>query len=874
MYTASPVATAKTNLGQGVTSFIGRESELATLGGDFDANARLVTLVGPGGIGKTTLATEFARTHAEAYSAHGGGGSWFVDLTAAAGLGDLCAAVAAGLGIRSQADGQGSSAIEQLGRQLAKRERLLVVLDNCEHLVGDLREAVPKWLAAAPRAQFLLTSRVALGVPGEQQRPVLGMSADDGARLFAQRAHQVAPDAASSSGDQSAIAEIVRRVDGFPLAIELAAARTRLLSPAQIEDRLSIQLLQRPGDSGRHGSLRTTILDSVTALTPVQRRFFANSAVFRGGFDAEASEHILAENDFDAVDALSSLGERSLLRAFSTDDGQRRFTLFETIREVAEELLQEEFDPGAVGRRHAEYFSQLSHRLSEQWTLRGDQRALARLVLERDNLVSAHRYAIAAGMQPLATRLMIALDEMLSARGEYRLRLELIERTTALDPCNPRLRLAKGDAQRDLGRLSGARDDLNHGRELANAAGDNALVSLADLRIGELCEIDGATAEARRHYERALSLLQQGDAPRQVGIAADGFALLGHALRREGELEDAEACFAKATVRYQSLGRTDGLGAMAYETGVIALFREDLGLAATRLEEGLQHAASAPRLLGAIHSGLGVLEQERGNLELAIRHHADAVRALRGLGNRYIEGSALYYLAGAYLELGQLVETHAVLDQARRAIEEAGVWRYMSLVEGARAVAYVYENKVAEARESLHRADRAATKCQSERSLLATLAIHRLQLSSVDTHQRVTEAKALVDSAPGDDPRFALRLLSQRPDRAAKPCWIVRPGASGFRAVDAHADVDLSRKRVLARIFAALVDKRMQAPGEPLALDDVLDAGWPGEDMAHTSAINRVHVAVSTLRKLGLRPVLLSHERGYLLDPSVPWRSE
>ena len=856
----------KTNLVEAPTPLIGRDTERAVLTDDLDRGTRLVTLVGPGGAGKTRLAVRFAIERAEAYAAHGGGGAWLCDLAGARNAMELCAVVAAALELPLDPATSEARVIADLGRRLAQRRRVLLVLDNCEHLVRDASAVITAWLGAAPLVHCVVTSRVALGVPGEQLRPIAGLGADEAVQLFVRRATEVRPDQPLGPDELAAIGDIVRRLDGLPLANELAAARTRLLSPAQLRDRLAPSLLARPGDPGRHGSMRGTILDSVASLDETARTSFACCAIFRGGFSLDAAEAVRASAD--TLAALEALGGHSLLRTIVAETGEARFALFEPIREVAAEQLAERVERAELADRHARYFAALGQRLAARAV--SDPAALAELALELDNLVDAHAHASSMGASELALDLALALDPLLATRGRHRLRLRLLDAALAgaSGGAVAAAHLARGHAHRELGDPTAARDDFTRGRGLAATP---TLRALAELRLGELVEISGATAEAKAHYRRALDAVHGAREPAAVLRAADAHAHLGHALRREGTLEEAELHLASAVEGYRTTGHREGLGAMAYERAVLALFRAQPAVARGRFEDALALARSlgARQLEAAVNSGLGILLQELAEVDAAIAHHAAAIQVFRELGNRHREGSALYYLATAYLERGELVEAHAVLDQAANAIAAVGAHRYAALIDGARGAAHALAGEASEAARAFERADRAAAACATETSLAVTLAIHRLQLSAVDATARAAEARSLVATAPGDDTRLAERLLAAPSRERPRHGWLVRADGSAFRPPEATELVDLSRRAPLRRILAALARARVDAPGDSLGLDDLLGAGWPGERIAHAAAVNRVHVALATLRKLGLRGLLHSGERGYLLDPAA-----
>jgi predicted ATPase len=925
-------ARGKTNLGE-PAALVGRDGDRAGLAERFDAGARLVTIVGPGGIGKTRLAQAFAHEHAAAYAAHGGGGAWWCDLTEAQSAMAICAAVGAALGVALDPSVGEDRVIARLGAAIARRKQVLLVLDNLEHLVEPGAQAIRAWLAAAPGVRFLVTSRVALGLADEHRWPLAGLAlppagasaeavrSADAVELFVRRARQVRPALAVGAPELAAIAEIVRRCDGLPLAIELAAARLAALSPAELRDRLaaSLELLARPADAGRHGSIRRVVLDSVAALDADTRACLAACAVFHGGFTLEAAEAALAAPGRDVLARLEALVAASLLRVHTPETASRaRFAPSEPVREVAVEELAARADAGAPeAARHAAYYAALARRLADRAAERGDRAALAELALELENVVAAHRSALAAGDGATALALAVALDPLLVARGMFRLRSRMLDdalaatagegptaapeppddvsvgpsvrsdrapATAAPEPpddvsVGPSVRsdratavVARGHTRRELGDHEGARVELERGRALARACGDRELEALAVAWRAEIVETAGATEAARAELALALALVAGSTAPLARTREADLRARLGHALRREAAVGEARRELERALELYRAVGHVEGEAAMCYELAVLELFHRRHRSSRARFDEGLAlaTAAGARPLAAALVSGRAILLQEMGELDEAIAQHAVAVQEFRDLGNPHREGSALYYLATAYLERGELAQGRALLDQATAAVGAVGAARYLALVGGARAAALALDGLPAEAEVALAEADAAAAQCASEGALLATLAIHRLQLVPAEAHaDAVREARAIAERAVSDDPRYALRLLERR-GVARGPALVVRAGAAAFRLPGAAADVDLARRLPLRRILAALASRRRDAPGEGLALDDVLAIGWPGEQVGYAAAVNRVHVALTTLRKLGLRGVLVTGEHGYALSPAVP----
>lgn len=886
------------------SSFVGRVADLDAIAGRFEDGAQLVTITGLGGMGKTRLAQRFAEAQAASYTAPGAGGVWFCDLTGVHGMTAACSVVASALGLQLGADE--AALADHLGRTLARRGRVLIVLDNFEQL-ADLAEAtLGRWLRVASRARFLVTSRVALGLPGEHLWPLhplqlpppelrdeAGLAEIESVDLFVRRARQLRPDLVLRPDDLAAIADVVRRLDGIPLAIELAAARITALSIVQLRDRLvrRLALLVRSGDAGRHASMRRTIADAWDQLRAAEQDCLAGCTIFAGGFTLDAAEVVLGEDVGPVLPLLESLCLRSLVRATQRLelDGALRFSLYETIREFAAERLAAAPELAArLADRHAAFYAELGRALAVPAAAAGGQPA-ARLDLDLDNLIAAHGHAL-AGTSPEAAEQALSL-----ACGAHRalIRRGMVGQSTRLlDGALARARptaapaelaaavLARGQTHRLLGAWQRARADFEEGLELARAAGDPTLAALGHMRLGELVETDGATDEARGRFATALACLAQveGD-PLGPLHEADVRTRLAHAYRREGELERAEREIRRALELHRAAAHSDDLPMVLYEAGVIAWFRGRYDEALARYDEGLAlvQATDARHARGALLYVRAILLQERGDLDVAFDHYVRAIELIRGSGNLYLEASALYYFAGAHLERGQRDDAAKLLERALAMFRDLGVPRYQALTESCRATLFAVAGDLESARRCLAAAEQAAAACRSERALAATVAIHGLYVQMVAAApvaraELLAEARALAEAHPSDDSRFALRAALACLAREGPPGepLIVRSGARALRLPGAATDVDLRRRMPLQRIVLALARKRIEAPGEALALEELLAAGWPGERVGDSAGTNRVHVALSTLRNLGLRGFLVSSADGYALTSASP----
>ena len=406
------------NLPRPATSLVGRERELDELVGLLEST-RFVTLLGMGGLGKTRLAIETAVRA----SARFPDGTWFVDLAAVADGAAVGHAAAGVFGVTQQ---PGKTLEQSLVEALGGR-RLLMVLDNCEHVTGAAAGLADALLTACPEVKIVATSREILSVDGEHVRPVapLATDGDDAAAvaLFVDRATSVDP--SFELGDRGdVVASICERLDGIPLAIELAAARARSLSPDQILERLGerFRLLtggSRAPDRQRHQTLRHAVQWSYDLLSAPERSVLDRASVFAGGFTLEAAENVCAGgsvDEFDVVDLLDSLVTKSLLTV-SREGSSVRYGTLETIRSFGSEMLEEAGEEPDTRRRHGGFFAAESARVFEIWRSPREREAYEWLDLEIHNLRDAFRWAKTNGDVDVAAQIASDVGDV----GRFRL---------------------------------------------------------------------------------------------------------------------------------------------------------------------------------------------------------------------------------------------------------------------------------------------------------------------------------------------------------------------------------------------------------------------------------------------------------------------
>ncbi|MEU3251803.1 BTAD domain-containing putative transcriptional regulator [Streptomyces sp. NPDC006997] len=390
------------NLRARLTSFVGREGDIEAIRADL-ATARLVTLLGPGGAGKTRLSQEAAESVRDAVP----GGVWLAELAPVDDPAAVPEAVLTAVGARETVlYGAGAEGMRAVGGdrhddpvdrlvEHCGRQRILLVLDNCEHVVDAAAHLVAELLARCPAVTVLATSREPLGVSGEVLRPVDPLPEPYALRLLADRGAAARP-GFRAEDDPEACAEICRRLDGLPLAIELAAARLRMLTPRQIADRLDDRFRLLTSGSRtvlpRQQTLRAVVDWSWDLLDAPERDVLRRLSVFAGGCDLTAAEAVCGPA---ALDVLGSLVDKSLVVAAPSDDDGMRYRLLETVAEYAAERLDEAGDRDAAERAHLTYYRELARTTDPSLRGSGQLAAIARLEREYENLRTALRHAVA-----------------------------------------------------------------------------------------------------------------------------------------------------------------------------------------------------------------------------------------------------------------------------------------------------------------------------------------------------------------------------------------------------------------------------------------------------------------------------------------------
>ena len=788
---------ARTNLRAQITSFVGRDDDIARITAVL-ADSRLVTLTGPGGAGKTRLAGEAAARMLDRMP----DGVWVVELGSVADPVDLPQAVLSLFGAREvgllSGRAGGAVPVPPIDRLIGAigDKRLLLVMDNCEHLIAAVAALIDRLLGRCPALRVLATSREPLAITGEVLHPVGPLAMPDGevtpeealrfpaVRLFADRAADVRFGFAVDAGSLPAVLRICRALDGIPLAIELAAARLRALSPEQVASRLDDRFRLLAGGVRpvlpRHQTLRAVVDWSWDLLDDAERTLARRLAVFAGGATVDAAERICAGPSQGGLDAgevlylLATLVDKSLVIAGEDKDsaGEARFWMLETVRAYGEERLREAGEDQALRRAHAEYFVELAERAEPE--LRGADQVswIRRLTRERDNLYASLRWAVDSGDRVMALRLVAALGWfwfLTSARAEA---TEWAGKALAMPGEAPPLPHASAFLVRAFIALSGG---LDMGRSLESM--NQALEILQGLPAEEQRELPALLAflpsmaaifsnDDQVALERTRELREHPD----PWIRALSHAASGGLLVNLGEAEEAEAEMERALARFRDLGERWGIGNVLISRSELSAFR--------------------------------------GRHDDAVASLEEAMEAVEGLGDREDVGQIWIRMATEHARAGELERAWEDLAVADRIAQEVGAEDQKLFIVHSRSDLARWQGSLDEARE------------------LADQAIARFERGKYPVFQRhamLLCTRGQVDLAAGD-PRGALHwcgrafevALSSR-DRPviahvvellaavalhggdAERAAFLLGSAEAVRGMPDEADIDARRVRAAAR---------------------------------------------------------------------------
>jgi predicted ATPase/DNA-binding SARP family transcriptional activator/DNA-binding CsgD family transcriptional regulator len=663
----------KHNLPAARTSFVGRQREIVEIKREL-AMTRLLSLTGVGGSGKTRLALEVAKDLVGAYP----DGVWLVEL-ASLSEGDLVPqAVAKAVGVLERP----SQPLADTLAEYLRAKSVLLVVDNCEHLADSAADLLDTLLDSCSRLRVLATSREALGLPGEVVWRVPSLSVPDtdrlltpgemtgyeAVRLFAERARLRLPTFQLTSEDAPAVVEVCRKLEGIPLAIELATARMGTLSVRQISERLQdpLGLLRGGGRTAvsRQQTLRGTLDWSYELLSKFERALFGCLSVFAGGWTLEATEAVGTSEGIeegDVLDVLSGLVDKSLVVAEARQESRVRYRLLEPIRQYAQEKLEARGEGEEVQRRHASYFLTLAEEAEPR--LRGpeDLEWLERLETEHDNLRAALSWALERGEAELGLRLAGALWRFWEARGYYGEGLAWLKRVLARGSrvSAARIKALEGEGWLTLysGELDEAGIAAREGLKLSDEAGLGGAVTAKFLHtLGWIANLEGDQDRVKELFEECLKLSR--DANDELGIADAILGLVG-SLNLGEDFEWEEELLEEGIVLCRKLGYVTTLTRHLSSLGYSVLFEGDYERGAALCEE----AAALLRERGY----LGGLEGILGNLGWARLLQSDNERARIS----YRESLTLCKELGNKLDASDSLEGLACISAAEGAGERA-----------------------------------------------------------------------------------------------------------------------------------------------------------------------------------------------------------
>ncbi len=609
------------NLPRPRSRFIGREAELNECA-PWLHDHRLLTLTGIGGCGKTRLAIRLAESLRDSFA----DGVWFVELAPLKDPGRVLPALAATLGVR---ESPGVPLLENLLEHLRER-RALIVLDNCEHVLSACAELADTILASCEAVKLLATSREGLGIEGEHSTAVRSLSlpttqlngdlraieASEAVQLFIDRARAVDPDFAITPGSAPAVADLCRQLDGIPLAIELAAARVRLLSVEEICARLDDRFRLLTGGSKtalpHHQTLRATMQWSYDLLSEREQSLLRLLSVFAGGWTLAAATRIAwaGGDEFELLELLEHLVNKSLVLIQRVSDGTIRYTMLETVRQYAQERLNESGGGEAARSRHLDYLVGFVATASPQLNLPEEALRLARLDQEHENLLSALAWAPHAEGDPdQGFRLLAVAWPYWRRRGffelGYQVSRQLLDRTkgaarTSDHSLASYVAGALAYFRGEYGEARGhAEESLGTAKTLADPIGIVRALTLLSIVAG--AEED--YSRARAHGEQGLVLARTVGDERWLSTALNGLAEI---LRLDGELDRAALLYEEALALTRRRGDADNTAAILLNLSRVAIRRGNLDLAREQLME-----------VAAIAEAVGSKVRTQGSLDVA-----------------------------------------------------------------------------------------------------------------------------------------------------------------------------------------------------------------------------------------------------------------
>lgn len=644
-----PVKDIPNNLPHQGTSFVGREQELGEVKAYLE-KSRLITLLGMGGLGKTRLSLEVAAELIHAFP----DGVWFLDLAPLRDAELVFSEAAQALGVLEEPD---KPLLQSICAHLRQR-RALLILDNCEHLIkasADLASAV---LKAAPFVRILASSREALRVPGEQAYPVrplpvpgrgAGIEAlmkSTAVRLFVERAQQHKPSFALNAKEAPAVAELVARLEGIPLALELAAARVRALTVAEINNRLKDRYKILTGGARvlqvRQQTLRALVDWSYDLLSEVEQCVLARLSIFAGGFDLRAAETVCGGEPIsvdDVLDILGSLVEKSLVMLEERDDAGR-YRMLDTIRDYASEKLSQGSGPTEVAVRHCEHYFAESKEANRGMMGPDQAEWIQRIEADLDNVRAATAFALAGGVDPvIVVKLAVAMQGFWILRGYATEGRNVVRAALAL----PAIQTS----------------DIAHAWALYVGAA--------------LAESQSDHAEARQMLETCLVLRRRLGNPSDIAATLSTLSL---ARLQAGDASGALETEHEALQLFRDLGDRGGEAIGLIHLGQISAYVGDVERAREHLEECMAVARNLKHqeIEGECQLLLGEVAFDVADWEQAVLWFKRSLTVCREAADKRGEANALRWLGKTDLQAGDIASARTRLDEAVREFRAFEMW--------------------------------------------------------------------------------------------------------------------------------------------------------------------------------------------------------
>ena len=911
---------------------MGRAQDLEALSALFDTGERLVTILGPPGMGKTRLATEWAARRRPLVLKNKA--PVFCDLRGVTTREGFTTELAKALEIHLD-EGDGF-AEDTIAGALAARGPALVLLDNCEEGAREGAPAVARLLDRAPHVRFLVTSRALLRLRAEvlYELGPLSLPASDlkdtesdenpwsrseALHLFGSRARAAEPTLDGRALSVDAASRVVHKLDGVPLAIELAASQLRRKDVATLDLELTTQLLTVEAHSTdideRHRTLRAAIDHSIRLLSLDERRAFAELSVFRNGFDLEAATSVLRAPPpgSSILDRLTSLREASLVRAANAET--KRWDLLESLRHYATDELRRAGGYERIRARHAAYYLAVGEAqarrlrsaegLAARWEIHADlanHQAAFETWLARDEPLAAMRMALVLHaalihwMPPqavtVATRALASCEALSSDEAR-------VLRT--------RLLLSRATARRDVGDMEAAAQDLSAVETLlaglTEPSSDTCMLS-AELLLERAshARCSGFMDRARAYLRGALAALEDTDRSELAAVHLEGRIRSALAIVLVEGLRD-EAGLAEHNRAVALLEATGDLSEVAWARSFRAFgrlflnrpapFRElrtwvrrlhELGLLAQEshfcfalasaehleghveiAERTIDQASNLMARLGLTRLRFccafiaGPLLEERGKLDDAGLCYEEAIRGFDTVEDRRFAALARIFASGVLARQHDRAAAQSRLEEARRLLAGTGDKRWIEIATLMQAPIHLADAELA-ARAG-HWSEAAELRGEAQRLV-----------REARRPKRSGNVVLLPLEQCSNEARKLLRLLDRSLERTGRGAVGLQVSHDGRVFSLGHGPLqELSEGPMLQRLLVALSTRRIEAPGTPLTLSEILEACWQGERMRPHAAQRRVRNLVWRLRQTGLERIILTGNRGgYLLDPAVP----